>query len=185
MGWQVHGTDSHLSLSVDGSGLSISGIGQHICRPESGTGAYVTDLEILEADWGIYRASDAFKLVDLMGLEVSCMKRYLDPEAVRKTDVPICTINKNPNSIGFSAFLPEKMFEDVLIALKLFQGLQHFSYWMNFEFVGFAPREFPEEAQFISYDSWLSGRPYLCTRDGFSFHLRRRGVDDDCPHRHA
>jgi len=99
------------------------------------------------------------------------MKEHLDPAKVKIIETPICTIHKHEECVGFAAFLPDDHFSSAFGLLKLITQGSSMSYVLTFEFVGFLPQRIVGAADFVAYEEWLAGRPYVC-KNGFRLQLR-------------
>lgn len=170
--WQINiDTDSGFLFDVCESGLVVTGTARHFFRPSADTGVDMSTIGNIPAKWSIYRASEAYKSAHLIGLDVKTMKSCLDESSVKDTHKPICTISYHGDCVWFSALLPDHYFFNAIDIFKLIAGGVQMKCWFNFEFIGFLPRQVPGEVDFVSYEDWLAGKPYLCRGDN-QFMLR-------------
>jgi hypothetical protein len=156
--WTVLGT-AGLSFLVDNHGLRILGDGEQDCGPSTGTAVDLSKIEKLPARWTVFRAAEAGDLADLLSLDVSEMKRYLDAGAVKGTTDPIAVISycdkvdhANPAHVAFSVFLPDRYFRNVWQLAKLITRHPDMRYWLRFDFRSFLPRKVPEHPDLLSYE---------------------------------
>jgi len=176
--FSIHGTDFHFSFRVDEHGLSVSGKGHPSYWPSSVYIDTASQINDIPAEWTLYRAAEAAEKVSLYSLDVTDLKQYLDPDAVKITAKPVGVIRHyegHPRQLYFGVFLPDQQFAHMWKLITLVGAASNFRYLLTFTIDDFMPRKIPDHPERISYDEWLAGRP--CMIKDFVFKLDIHGAD--------